>query len=268
MVSPLGADTILSGCADIQKSGAYTLDRDITGTLGSACLRIHDVTDVQLDCHGHSITTDASALAALVVETVKNFTIKACSLPQLSGYSLFVGNSANGTIAKNLIKDMVVNETLAEDASSVRITDNKFSVLNNADSTTDPFSEGDTGVIPLEPGINWIQAAALAVPKVASETTPPNGTIVSAASPRVFPNPWRVDRDKNQEVTFDQLPANSTIKIFTVSAHWVKSLSVTGTSAQWDLRNSAGEDVASGFYLYLITNDQGQKIVGKLAVIR
>ena len=69
-------------------------------------------------------------------------------------------------------------------------------------------------------------------------------------------------------ITFDQMPANSTVKIFTVSGRWVKTLSAPGGSVPWDLTNDAGDRVASGIYLYWIVDGQGNKTRGKLAVIR
>ena len=84
---------------------------------------------------------------------------------------------------------------------------------------------------------------------------------------RVFPNPWRTDRSAGLPITFDGLPANSTIKIFTISGQLVRSLSASTGGIAWDLKNDSGSKVASGIYLYLITNDQNQKTRGKLAII-
>jgi len=36
----------------------------------------------------------------------------------------------------------------------------------------------------------------------------------------------------------------------------------------WDIVNSQGTKVASGVYIYLITNDRGEKKTGKLAIIK
>jgi len=88
------------------------------------------------------------------------------------------------------------------------------------------------------------------------------------AAVRVHPNPWRADRHTGAPITFDQLASNSTVTIFTVSGRRVRMLSANPTSAGWDLTNDAGDRVASGVYLYLVRDDQGQKAMGKLAVIR
>jgi hypothetical protein len=88
---------------------------------------------------------------------------------------------------------------------------------------------------------------------------------------KVYPNPWRADRPSDHGITFEGLTVGTTIKIFTVSGHKVKELvpqpSSLGT-ALWDLTNDSGDKVASGLYLYLITDGQGNKKKGQLAVIR
>jgi len=84
---------------------------------------------------------------------------------------------------------------------------------------------------------------------------------------RVFPNPWRADRHTGVNLTFDGILPNSTIKIFNLAAHWIKTLPV-GTST-WDLTNDQGQKVASGYYFYLVkSRDDKQTVEGKLAIIR
>jgi hypothetical protein len=85
---------------------------------------------------------------------------------------------------------------------------------------------------------------------------------------RVYPNPWRADRHASIPVTFDRLTVNTTIKIFTVAGHWVKTLPTSSTSVTWDLTNDDGEKAASGLYLYLLQTDSGDKKTGKIAVIK
>jgi len=88
------------------------------------------------------------------------------------------------------------------------------------------------------------------------------------ATANVYPNPWRADQDANPSMTFANLSGNTTIKIFTLSGRWVKTLMASSSNTSWDLTNDANERVASGIYFYLITNDQGEKIRGKLGIIR
>jgi hypothetical protein len=86
---------------------------------------------------------------------------------------------------------------------------------------------------------------------------------------KIYPNPWRSDQHAAfPRITFAGLAAGTTIKIFTVSAHEVKELHTDGPTCPWDLTNKSGDKVASGIYLYLITDRQGDKVRGKLAVIK
>lgn len=84
---------------------------------------------------------------------------------------------------------------------------------------------------------------------------------------RVYPNPWRSDKYSGNPITFDQLTGNVTIKIFTVSAHLIKTLGPASGSITWDLSTDGGTQAASGLYIYLVTDDQGNKTKGKLAII-
>jgi hypothetical protein len=88
------------------------------------------------------------------------------------------------------------------------------------------------------------------------------------ASMRVYPNPWRTDQHGGHPITFDQMGLGSDIKIFTVSGHKVKELNGSSGSVTWDLTNDSGSQVASGIYIYLVKDSEGNKAKGKLAVIR
>lgn len=85
---------------------------------------------------------------------------------------------------------------------------------------------------------------------------------------RVYPNPWRSDKHAGSPITFDQLPANCSIRIFTISGHKAKEFDNVTGSVTWDLTNENGDQVASGIYIYLITDSQGDKARGKVAVIK
>jgi hypothetical protein len=97
---------------------------------------------------------------------------------------------------------------------------------------------------------------------------PPPSTNASAFSPQVYPNPWRSDKHTGKNITFDGLTTGTDIKIFTVSGHKVAELHTDGPNIPWTLTNDAGDKVASGIYLYLITDTQGDKAKGKVAVIK
>ncbi len=89
-----------------------------------------------------------------------------------------------------------------------------------------------------------------------------------AISPRVYPNPWRADKHSGVPVTIDQIPTSCTVKIFTVSGHWVKTLNNINGVATWDLTNDSGDNVASGLYFFTVKTSDDRHARGKFAVIR
>ena len=84
---------------------------------------------------------------------------------------------------------------------------------------------------------------------------------------KAVPNPWRSDRHANLPLNLTNLPAGSTVKIFTISGHLVKTLTPAANSVSWDLTNNGGDKVASGVYFYVVTVGD-QKGRGKLVVIK
>jgi len=84
---------------------------------------------------------------------------------------------------------------------------------------------------------------------------------------KVHPNPWKSSQG-TKGITFDQLSNDSSVKIFTLSGRWMKSLSAPSGSVTWDLTTDSGDKAASGLYLYVITDLQGNTTRGKLTVIR
>ena len=83
------------------------------------------------------------------------------------------------------------------------------------------------------------------------------------------PTSWRSDKHAaHPSITFAGLTVGTTIKIFTASGHLAKELHTDGPSIPWDLANDSGDKVASGVYLYVITDGQGDKVRGKVAIIK
>jgi len=84
---------------------------------------------------------------------------------------------------------------------------------------------------------------------------------------RVYPNPWRKDRHTG-DITFNNLPTGSRVKIFTISGHLIREMTEQTGHVLWDNRNRSGDSVASGVYIYLIQDPAGNERRGKLAIIR
>jgi hypothetical protein len=95
-----------------------------------------------------------------------------------------------------------------------------------------------------------------------------------------FPVPWRPSGGTagsgagqsgtlSGGITFNNLPSLCTIHIYTLSGSRVKEINHTSGTPQeiWDVRSDAGEDLATGTYLWVVDGN-GTKKSGKLAVIR
>jgi hypothetical protein len=100
------------------------------------------------------------------------------------------------------------------------------------------------------------------------ETAEKIDAVADLRETRVYPNPWRSDQHGAFPVTFDHLSEQADIRIFSLSGQIVREISTASGAATWDLMNASGDHVASGLYLYLVTNNRGDRFRGKLAIIR
>ncbi|MEK7812432.1 MAG: T9SS type A sorting domain-containing protein, partial [Candidatus Desantisbacteria bacterium] len=79
----------------------------------------------------------------------------------------------------------------------------------------------------------------------------------------VYPNPYYSGKQCGS-IFFDQLTEHSTIRIFNIAGELVKELKVTSSHQEWQVESS----IASGIYIYLITDIQGYKTTGKIGIIK
>ena len=84
----------------------------------------------------------------------------------------------------------------------------------------------------------------------------------------VFPNPFKPSEGHTQ-MTFASLSSACTIKIFNLSGDLVKTIVEDDGDGYttWDVKNQAGEELASGLYFYVIKSDTETR-KGKFIVIR
>ncbi len=86
-----------------------------------------------------------------------------------------------------------------------------------------------------------------------------------------YPNPFIISGSPSDRFVITNLVSNSGVRIFTEDGRLVKNYpagSVLGAQVIWDGRDSSGELVPSGIYLYVGFSEDGRKGVGKIAVIR
>jgi len=91
----------------------------------------------------------------------------------------------------------------------------------------------------------------------------------------VVPNPLIIGTvwDKKNEVTeikFNHVPPTCTIKIFNVVGDIIRVIEHTdGTTQQkWDLLTKYNQEVSPGLYIYVITDDNGNKSKGTFSIVR
>jgi hypothetical protein len=91
-----------------------------------------------------------------------------------------------------------------------------------------------------------------------------SSTVFAAAYP--FPVPYI--GSQHTSIYFKDLAGAGSIQIYTIAGEKVADLSVAPGEVlkQWDVRNNAGQRLASGVYIYLITAG-GETTKGKLVVI-
>ena len=72
------------------------------------------------------------------------------------------------------------------------------------------------------------------------------------------------------KIAFEGLTTQYNLKIFTVAGELVFENEETGSNGryEWDTANTNGTRVASGVYVYLVTNTAGEKAKGKIAIIK
>lgn len=82
----------------------------------------------------------------------------------------------------------------------------------------------------------------------------------SVKSIRAYPNPFRPGQPGYDELTFDQMPPNASIKVYTLTGALVAELtSDANGAAAWNVKNLSGENIASGVYYVLAEGEGGTK---------
>jgi flagellar hook assembly protein FlgD len=104
-------------------------------------------------------------------------------------------------------------------------------------------------------------------PSAVASARPLSPTEGTVASVRAFPSPFRPGRGA-AGITFDQLPAQTTLQLYTTSGLLVKTLAADSYGqALWDVTNNDGSSVSSGVYLAVIEKG-GERRVMKVMVVK
>jgi hypothetical protein len=104
---------------------------------------------------------------------------------------------------------------------------------------------------------------------------PRQGVTGTLATIQVIPNPYRGsaawENGTDRRVAFVGLPGKATIRIYTVAADLVKTLyhdDPNDDEQFWDLKNSDGQEVAPGVYLWAVDAGELGTAQGKMLIIK
>lgn len=81
---------------------------------------------------------------------------------------------------------------------------------------------------------------------------------------KAYPNPFMPGTGNTMK--FTNLPSNSTVKVYTLSGKLVNKLAESSGEAAWNGNNSDGKSISPGLYIYVVTDEEGNKKTGKLAI--
>jgi hypothetical protein len=90
----------------------------------------------------------------------------------------------------------------------------------------------------------------------------------------IYPNPYKPGSGGIFDapyLTFRNLTSRATIRIFNIALEHIATIekdSVVSTEYQWEPKNDAGRVIASGLYIYYITDPGGHTTKGKFTIIR
>ena len=150
---------------------------------------------------------------------------------------------------------------------SVVSSDGKISVVQSVGSN-------NFGVVRMTGGDYEVIGGGVGAAEVIMPTASSNLNNV-----KVYPSPYKPGSGTiydntvfGEGIVFSNLTAKAKIKIFNIAGELVAEFEETDGDGiyLWDTRNSNGEKVASGVYIYYITNpaDKTQKAKGRLVIIR
>ncbi|MBI3296710.1 MAG: hypothetical protein HYZ75_01005, partial [Elusimicrobia bacterium] len=184
---------------------------------------------------------------------------------------------ANGREAAITISYADANDDGLVDGTSIRATDLAMYTYDEAQQAwmKDITSAVDTDkktVTGLTPHFSFF--GIFAAPAV------PAHAVLSSI--RIYPNPFKPNGGNPDEgrsfspadplsgIIFDQLPTEATITIYTITGQQVARIHAITTTGkvQWDARNDAGRDVASGGYIAVIESPGQHTQIRTVAIIR
>ncbi|MEW6680386.1 MAG: hypothetical protein AB1297_05130, partial [bacterium] len=97
---------------------------------------------------------------------------------------------------------------------------------------------------------------------------PATYTAINLKNVIIFPNPYRLSKHRSYGINFRHLTEYATIRIFNIKGELVKRIEVYPQDGGFYIWRNPENELASGVYIYIITNPDGDKCAGKLGIIK
>ena len=170
--------------------------------------------------------------------------------------------SPSGTASASLYLDFNnTSGTAFFDDASLKANLTGAPAFGSVESAASAVLDEPTDVNPDDP--EFAASQPVSVPRFA----------MSLSQLKIYPNPFQPGSGGSQDasgITFNNLTADANISIYTAAGEKVVELNETDGDGlyAWDGRNSEGENVASGTYVYQIKNSNGEQRLGRIAIVR
>jgi len=84
-----------------------------------------------------------------------------------------------------------------------------------------------------------------------------------------YPNPLNYSTSNSKTVSFVGLTDDSIVRIYNVAGELVRELNtILNGKCIWDIKNNSGDLIASGVYIFIVTNSENDRKIGKIAIIK
>ncbi len=100
-----------------------------------------------------------------------------------------------------------------------------------------------------------------------SYTDVPKESVENMSSLDIYPNPFSYDKH-SQGVIIENLSDRTTVRILSIDGRLIEQMDTAGGRIIWDGKDGRGNKVASGVYLVVALGENGDKAIGKLAIVR
>ncbi|MBN1384593.1 MAG: T9SS type A sorting domain-containing protein [Elusimicrobia bacterium] len=193
--------------------------------------------------------------------------------------SVTVTSSEDSTIKKTEINlEIAINKALQpakEMVITINYSDADVSGLDESMLVFGRYDEASSSWIPLETNVYPEQNCLVSkINHFSKFAVFQKDSLSNLNSVIVYPNPYRPGSggafDRTGGIVFKNITQGAEIKIFNIAGEKVFSSGSIGSNNlyEWKAVNDSGSKVASGVYIYVITDPQGQIQKGKLAIIR